>query len=143
MSMTSARNNISQYKQVDNYTGVNDANPHQLVAMLLDGALGKLAAVKGYMTHGEVVKKGETIGQAISIVGGLRASLDMEAGGEVAINLNNLYDYIERRLLEANLKNDVAMVDEASKLLREIKTAWDAIPHEARNASKPTVAAAG
>ena len=142
MTISTTKSNISQYKQVDNYTGVNGADPHQLVTMLLDGALGKLAAVKGYMAHGDIVKKGETIGQAISIVGGLRASLNMEAGGEVAANLYDLYDYIERRLLQANLNNNIGMVDEAGKLLRDIKSAWDAIPMEARSMSKPQIAVA-
>ena len=142
MTISTTKSNISQYKQVDNYTGVHGADPHQLVTMLLDGALGKLAAVKGYMSHGDIVKKGETIGQAISIVGGLRASLNMEAGGEIAANLYDLYDYIERRLLQANLNNDIAMVDEAGKLLRDIKSAWDAIPMEARSMSKPQIAVA-
>ncbi len=124
--------NINHYRQVDNYTGVTDADPHQLVQMLLDGALGKLASVKGLMSHGEVKKKGETIGQAISIVGGLRTSLDMSGGGEVAANLDDIYEYIERRLLQANLNNDIAIVDESIGLLREIKLAWESIPVENR-----------
>ncbi len=141
MTIPTANKHISQYKQVDRYTGVTDATPHQLVCMLLDGALGKLAMVKGYMSHGEIAAKGEAIGQAIAIVNGLRASLDKKAGGELAANLDDLYDYIERRLVEANLRNDVAMVDEVSRLLREIKTAWDAIPQQARTVT--SVAAAG
>lgn len=142
MTTTSLRNNISQYKQIDNFTGVTDASPHQLVCMLLDGVLDKVAMVKGVMMHGEIARKGELIGQAVSIVSGLRSSLNMEAGGELAANLDDLYDYIERRLLEANLKNDVAMLDEVGRLLREIKTAWDAIPAEARQSGATGMVAA-
>ncbi len=140
MSIPTAKKHITQYKQVDNYTGITDASPHQLVCMLLDGALGKLAMAKGFMAHGEVAKKGEVIGQAISIVGGLRASLNKDAGGELAVNLDDLYDYIERRLIEANMNNDVALINESIRLLREIKTAWDAIPVQERTV--PTAVAA-
>lgn len=132
MSFTTTKNNVNHYSNVDSYTGVTDADPHQLVQMLLDGALGKIAIVKGLMTREDVAKKGEVIGQAVSIVGGLRSSLDLSAGGELAANLDDLYEYIERRLIQANLKNDVTILDEVSALLHEIKTAWESIPLESR-----------
>lgn len=132
MGITTSAGNISHYQQVDCYTGVTEADPHQLVQMLLGGALGKIAVAKGLMTRNETAKKGEVIGQAISIVGGLRASLDMSAGGEIAANLNDLYDYMERRLFESNLNNDVSILDEIALLLREVKTAWESIPKEQR-----------
>jgi flagellar protein FliS len=132
VSFTTTKGNVNHYSTIDSYTGVTDANPHQLVQMLLDGALGKIAVVKGLMTRGDTVKKGEVIGQAISIIGGLRSSLDMSAGGELAANLDNLYEYMERRLVTANLKNDVIILDEVTTLLREIKTAWESIPLESR-----------
>ena len=137
MSFTTTKGNVNHYSSVDSYTGVTDADPHQLVLMLLDGSLGKLAVVKGLMTRGETAKKGEVIGQAISIVGGLRSSLDMSAGGELAANLDDIYEYIERRLLKANLKNDITLLDEVTALLREIRTAWQSIPVEARSKSSP------
>ena len=140
MGVTTPGSNISHYKQVDCYTGVTEADPHQLVQMLLDGALGKIAVAKGLITHSEIAKKGEIIGQAISIVGGLRSSLDMTAGGEIAANLDSLYEYVERRLLESNMSNDVTILDEVASLLREVKTAWESIPQESR--SKPEVNAA-
>lgn len=127
MSYASMSNNISHYNQVDRVSGVTDADPHRLVQMLLEGALGKIAVVKGLMKRKDIAKKGEIIGQAISIVGGLRSSLDLSAGGELAANLDNIYEYSERRLLQANLKNDVTMLDEVSKLLHEIKTGWESI----------------
>ena len=141
MGVTTSGGNAGHYKQIDCYTGVNEADPHRLVQMLLNGALEKIAVAKGLITHNETAKKGEAIGRAISIVSGLRSNLDMSAGGEIAANLDKLYDYIERRLLEANLNNDVVILDEMFSLLREIKTAWDSIPQELR--SKPdTIAAA-
>lgn len=136
----SGSGNAGHYRQVDNYTGVADADPHQLVLMLLEGALGKIAFVKGLMAHGEAGKKGEVIGQAISIITGLRSSLDMSTGGELAANLDDLYDYMERRLVQANLKNDAAILDEVSSLLREIKNAWESIPQELRIKTKAGLA---
>ena len=135
MGITTSTGSVSHYTQVDCYTGVTEADPHQLVQMLLDGALGKIAVAKGLMSRNETAQKGEVIGQVISIVGGLRASLDMSAGGEIAANLNNLYEYIERRLLESNLKNDMSILDETGALFREVKTAWESIPQESRSKS--------
>ena len=139
MGITASAGNVSHYQQVDCYTGVAEADPHQLVRMLLDGALGKIAVAKGMMSRREIAKKGEVIGQAISIIGGLRSSLDMSAGGDIAANLDNLYEYMERRLLESNVNNDTGILDEVASLLREIKTGWESIPQEAR--SKPDAGA--
>ena len=136
MSYTTTKNNVSQYSSVNSYTGATDASPHQLVQMLLDGALGKLSVVKGLMDRGETAKKGEVIGQAISIIGGLRSSLDLSKGGEIAANLDNLYEYMERQLIQANLKNDLTIINEVISLLLEIKTAWVSIPAESR--TKPS-----
>ena len=137
MSFITTKNSVNHYSNVDSYTGVTDADPHQLVQMLLDGALGKIAIVKGLMVREDIAKKGEVIGQAVSIVGGLRSSLDLSAGGELAANLDDLYEYIERRLLQANLKNDVTILDEVSTLLHEIKTAWESIPPESITRPSP------
>ncbi len=134
---TATMSNVGQYNQVSSYSGVTDADPHRLVQMLLGGVLGKLAVIKGLMSRGDVAKKGEVIGQAMAIVGGLRSSLDMQAGGELAANLDGLYEYIERRLLTANFDNDVDIVIEVTGLLREIKSGWDAIPVESRTKITP------
>ena len=141
MGMPTSGSSTSHYQQVDCYTGVTEADPHQLVQMLLDGALGKIAVAKGLMSRREMAKKGEAIGQAISIIGGLRSSLDMSAGGEIAANLDNLYEYSERRLLESNINNDVSILDEIASLLREISTAWKAIPQDQRSRSEVNAAA--
>ena len=135
MGNASMNNNVSQYSQVNRVGGVTDADPHRLVLMLLEGALGKMATVKGLIMRGETAKKGEVIGQAISIIGGLRSSLDLSKGGEIAANLDNLYEYIERQLIQANMNNDIEIVNEVVSLLREVKTAWDSIPVESRTKS--------
>jgi flagellar protein FliS len=86
------------------------------------------------MSNKKIQLKGENIGLAISIIDVLRASLDMQAGGDISQNLESLYDYMTRRLTEANVTNDIAMLDEVANLLLPIKQAWDAIPQDARDA---------
>lgn len=118
---------LQQYQQMGMQSQVADANPHRLVRLMLDGALARIAAARGAMEAREVPKKGELIGKAIGLVEGLRVSLDADRGGELAENLEALYDYMTRRLLEANVRNDTAILDEVSSLLREIRDGWVAI----------------
>ena len=127
MSYATAYRSVQQYAAVGVEASVTDAKPHYLIQLLLDGVLGRIAAAKGHMQRGDVAQKGECIGQAIGIVSGLRASLNRERGGEIAGNLEALYDYAELRLLQANVQNELAYLDEVSKLLGEIKGAWDSI----------------
>ena len=132
MSFAGVRNALSQYSENAVHTGIESASPHRLIQMLMEGALGKIAAAKGHMERGEIPAKGEQIGCAIAILEGLKASLDKEKGGEIAQNLEELYIYMERRLIEANRGNDASLLDEVSDLLRQIKEAWDAIAGHAR-----------
>lgn len=132
MTYANAYGAVQHYASVSNTTAVTDADPHRLVGLLLAGALDRISIAKGCMGRGEVAGKGENIGRAIGILEGLRGSLDLEAGGELARNLDDLYDYLTRRLLEANVRNDVAPLDEVSGLLGDVKNAWDAIAGEAR-----------
>lgn len=126
------KSGINAYNQVAVQTGVSEASPHRLIQMLLEAALEKLAKAKGFMANKRIQEKGENIGLAISIIDVLRASLDMQRGGEISHNLESLYDYMTRRLTEANLKNDLTMLDEVANLLLPIKQAWDAIPQDVR-----------
>jgi flagellar protein FliS len=132
-----------QYKTVDTETGVSGASPHRLIQMLLDGALGKIAMAKGAMQRGEIQEKGNHITSTAAIIVGLRDSLDMDAGGELARNLDDLYDYMVRRLMDAHLNNDLAGLDEVASLVQEIKRGWDAIPQEAINGGQVVPSATG
>ncbi|MCL4140385.1 UNVERIFIED_CONTAM: hypothetical protein GTU68_051108 [Idotea baltica] len=105
--------------------------------MLMEGALEKILAAKGFMANKDITKKGEHISWAISIIDSLRSSLNIEVGGDFAENLLDLYNYMERRLLEANINNDPAMLDEVGQLIIEIKSGWDAIPAEYHNPAQP------
>jgi flagellar protein FliS len=127
MNLHSMRSAMKEYEQVGARSQVEGASPERLIQLMLEGALDRVSLARGAMENGETAAKGERIGKAISLVEGLRASLDHERGGELAGNLDALYEYAARRLLEANLRNDVAILDEVSNLLREIKQAWDRI----------------
>jgi len=123
---------LKQYQQTSVHSGVMDASPHRLIQMLLDGALSRILSAKGAIKQNDIAKKGEQIGNAISIVEGLKSSLDFKQGGEVSKNLDALYEYINRILLQANIKSDEALLDEAGKLLSQIKMGWDAIAPNAQ-----------
>ncbi len=133
---------INQYSRVRTHGGVEAASPHQLTAMLFDGALNRIASARGHMERNEIAAKGECISRSIDIIGGLRSSLDMTRGGELAERLDSLYDYMERRLLHANAQNDVRALDEVAELLRPIREAWDEIPVELRNPARAAGAGA-
>ncbi|MCC5866893.1 MAG: flagellar export chaperone FliS [Gammaproteobacteria bacterium] len=115
---------ITQYEQVGVAAQVSGASPHQMIQMMLDGAVARVAAARGAIEAGETARKGELIGKAIGLVEGLRVSLDTAGGGEIAENLLALYDYMGRRLLAANLHNDIGILDEVASLLRELQTGW-------------------
>ncbi len=134
MSYGNIQGALSQYRKVGVQGSIMDASPHRLIQMLMEGALERLHTAKGCMQRGEVAAKGKYIGGAISIIDGLRASLDMEAGGAMAENLEALYDYMNRRLLEANMQNRDEIIDEVSRLMLEVKSGWDAIPESVKNA---------
>lgn len=119
---------VKHYNSIGVSSAVESADPHRLIQMLMHGALEKIATAKGHMERGEVAQKGGHISWAISIIDGLRASLDLEAGGEIAQNLDDLYDYMTRRLARANVENDPVLLDEVSSLMKSVKSAWDELP---------------
>jgi flagellar secretion chaperone FliS len=118
------------YSSVKTQTNVVDASPHRLIQMLFEGALERIAQAKGAMQQNQIARKGELITKAINIVGGLQGSLNDKEGGSLAENLNNLYDYIVRRLMRANLDNNPDILDECGRLLGELKSGWDGIAKE-------------
>ena len=131
-----ARTALGAYKVTKNQSAIDDASPHQLITMLLEGALERVASASGAMGRGEIAVSGEAIGKAIGIIDSLRVSLDRDQGGQIADNLSALYDYMTRRLLEANATKDANMLGEVAGLLREIKVAWDQVPADLHHASE-------
>ncbi|HWU84857.1 MAG TPA: flagellar export chaperone FliS [Rhodocyclaceae bacterium] len=126
--MFAPSNPSAAYTQVGVETGVVAANPHKLILMLFDGAIMALGSAKRNMAEKNTAAKGEDISRAIEIIdNGLRVSLDLEAGGELAERLFALYDYMTVRLLHANLHNDLPAIEEVSRLLGELRSAWQEI----------------
>jgi flagellar protein FliS len=116
------------YAAVGVETGVATATPHKLVAMLFDGYMTAMAQARGAMQAGNVEAKGKAIGKAVRIVEeGLKASLDTSAGGALAADLRDLYAYVTVRLTHANLRNDMAALDECQRLIEPLRDAWLAI----------------
>jgi len=124
---------LAAYQSAAAHGGVAAADPHRLIVMLMDGALDRIAQAKGHIERGgDPAEKNRALHIAVSIVEELRASLDLKAGGTIAANLDDLYDYICRRLIQGNLRNEIKALDEAANLLKEIRMAWTALPEEAR-----------
>jgi flagellar protein FliS len=119
---------LKQYRQLGLETQINNASPHRLIQLLMEGALERLVGAQAAMERGDPATKGALIGKAMGIISGLRASLDMSVPDtNLPENLDNLYDYMGRRLLEASALNKAEIVTEVIELLRTVKSGWDGI----------------
>lgn len=118
---------INSYRSMTAYGGLAEASPHRVVQMMLEAVMSRVAEATGHLERGEIPAKGEKIGKALGIIEALTLGLDLKAGGDIAANLERLYDYIARTLLKANLENRADLLKEVSSLLREVKLGWDGI----------------
>lgn len=133
---------VNAYAKVGLETGVSAASPHKLIVMLYDGALAAIATAGVQMDAGNIQEKGKAISKAIQIIdNGLRASLDKEVGGEIAANLDALYEYMSSRLLHANIANDRQALDEVRGLLADLRDTWNQIGGSAAPATNTQPAA--
>jgi flagellar protein FliS len=115
----------SAYRHVGIETGVSGASPHQLVSMLFDGVQDSIAQARGAIRAGDIATKGRAIARAMRIVDeGLHGALNAQAGGTLALDLRDLYNYITVRLSHANLNNDDAALAECAKLIEPVRSAW-------------------
>jgi len=137
--MQYSQNRAAQYRSVRSHGLVADASPTRLVQIVYEQILSELAAAQGRMERiknhlplHEVIAKCAAMRKAIRLVGHLDATLNMEQGGEIAVNLRNLYVYMMERLTEANAHNDTAIVAEVVQLIRKIKSGWDQIVVDSR-----------
>ena len=92
--------------------------------VLMDNALRRIDQARQWMDDEDSLEKHHLLSAAVQIVGELRSTLDVRAGGPLAVNLDDLCDYMSRQLVAANLQNRVATLDEVADLLREIRIAW-------------------
>lgn len=119
---------VAAYRAIGVETGVKSADPHKLILMLFEGARLSLSKAKLHLKQGETAAKGEAISRAIAIIDqGLKSSLNLDAGGDLAQKLYALYEYMSARLLAANLKNDLGALEEVERLLAQLHEAWEAI----------------
>jgi flagellar protein FliS len=130
--MQSALKALNAYARVETDTAVQSADPHKLILMLYEGAAIAIADARRHMQARDYSAKGASITKAMMIIqGGLKASLDVKAGGQLGERLDALYQYMIDRLLAASTHNDAGMLDEVSRLIGELKTAWAAIGKQA------------
>ena len=131
---TSYANRASAYARIGTQTGVEAATPHKLILMLYDGALLSIATASTAMRNKNIPVKGAAVSKAIDIItNGLKVSLDLEAGGELAGRLDALYEYMAERLLYANLHNNEAALEEVATLLSSLREAWEGIADQVSN----------
>lgn len=117
-------------------TAVTEATPHKLVSMLYDGALKNIALIKVFFEQKNIEKRVEHLNKLIAILLGLKGGLDLETGGEVAANLNNLYDYMVKQALQASYRDQPEMLDELVTLLKDLKESWEQMPIEYQKLSQ-------
>ena len=134
MAGFSQSSSIAAYKSVAVHGTVPDADPYQLICMLMDGALERLSLARAAIQRKDKIAKTGALHRVVSILNELRHSLDHKAGGQIAENLERLYEYMVRRTLAENLQDDIKAIDEVKNLLSEIRGAWGSIPPGARSA---------
>ncbi len=127
MFTMSSNDALEQYQKIGTGNKVAESSPHSLIQLMMEHALSRINFARGHMERNEVAKKGKAIGDAISAIGGLEVSLNHKANKKMSDNFSALYAYMMRRLLQANLDDDLTILDEVAGLMRELKEAWDAI----------------
>jgi len=118
---------VDSYAKVHRQSNVEVASPHKLIDMLYEGALERIVQAKGAIQYNNIELRGKKINSAIAIVGGLRTSLDRDQGGDIAANLDGLYVYIQNILAKAHRNADAELLDEAAKLVGNMRDSWKQI----------------
>jgi flagellar protein FliS len=132
MNAFSRSANMAAYQSNAVHGGVASADSHGLVLMLMNAAMERMSVARSCIERGDLVRKAKLLHSCVKIIGELRGILNMAEGGSLAQNLSDLYEYMIRRLLRANLETDVACINEVSSLLGEIRKAWVAIGPQVR-----------
>lgn len=125
--MSYAARGLASYRQ----TEVQSRTPLELVTMLYDGALRFLGVARDAIERRDINARREALNRALAIIGELQSTLNMEQGGEVAAELDKLYEYANTRLLDAAMKNDVAPIDEVRRIFEILREGWATIANGA------------
>lgn len=123
---------INAYKKGNLKNEIASADPHKITLMLMQGALDRMAYGKGCIERKDFEGKSDHLSRVSAILMNLRDTLDMDVKSEVTDNLYSLYDYMIQRVTDANIQNDLNIMDEVINLLLPIKAAWASIPEEAK-----------
>ena len=144
LSSFARKSSLAAYQSVSALGSVAQADPHKLVQMLFDAAAERMVTARACIERGDITRKAQLLHSCVVLIAELRGSLNMAEGGELAQNLSNLYEYMVRQILLANVENDANKVTEVLGLLNDIRGAWIAIGPEVRKAgqSQPMSAAA-
>ena len=132
MTTLSSNQALASYKEMGAYGQVEEANGHEMIRLLLETLAIRINEAKACIQNDDIGEKITRLTKALNILDGLRMSLNIEDGGEIAANLDDLYDYMQRQLVQANAHNDIQILDEVKGLVEEIKSAWVLIPAELR-----------
>ena len=132
MTSLQFNNALAGYQQTNAYGQVEQADGHELIRLLLETLSARISQARHGIEENDIVEKIARLSKALNILDGLRMSLNTEQGGEIAANLDDLYDYMQRQLVRANAHNDIVILDEVKALAEEIKQAWMLIPAELR-----------
>ncbi len=132
MSSLQSNNALASYQEMGAYGQVEQANGHELIRLLLETLSVRITEAKACIQEDDISEKITRLTKALNILDGLRMSLNIEEGKEIAENLDDLYDYMQRQLVKANAYNDIDILDEVKALVEEIKEAWILIPAELR-----------
>ncbi len=130
---------VGEYQTIKTKYDVESASPHRLIQLMMERIIAKISVARVHMEREDVSAKGKLIGDAIDIISGLQTSLNHKEDKTLAGNFDALYDYMKRRLLEANLRNDAKILLEVAGLMAELKEAWDAIADQVETASPNVV----
>ena len=106
---------------------VTQADPAQLIMLLYNGALSQIAQGQQFQKEKNLVQAGLAISKAQAILGELRQALDLDSGGEIAKNLDRLYAYLHELMVKAMIVNRIEPLNEAAKLLTELRQAWSEV----------------
>lgn len=132
MSPYSQQHKLAAYRSISAHGVVTDADPHALVLTVMDAALSRMVAARTCIERGETRRMAGLLHSSVVLIAELRGSLDLQNGGPLAQNLSNLYEYMTRRLMHANLNEDVGAISEVLSLIGEIRGAWAAIGPQVR-----------